>query len=176
MIVRANSVQERRVLAIRPAPLSVGMFAWLFLFPVFGRRFFGVDGMDGLLTMEGFDTSLAEGVMLLTPYSADSKEEKSAAFTAKYEEKYGEIPTQFSADTYDCVYVIYQALKDGVINADMSAEEICEAMIAYMPTVTVDGVTGVMTWNAAGEVSKTPYAAVIKDGAYVGADNVEEAQ
>lgn len=138
--------------------------------------FFGVDGMDGLLTMEGFDTSLAEGVMLLTPYSADSKEEKSAAFTAKYEEKYGEIPTQFSADTYDCVYVIYQALKDGVINADMSAEEICEAMIAYMPTVTVDGVTGVMTWNAAGEVSKTPYAAVIKDGAYVGADNVEEAQ
>ena len=138
--------------------------------------FFGVDGMDGLLTMEGFDTSLAEGVMLLTPYSADSKEEKSAAFTAKYEEKYGEIPTQFSADTYDCVYVIYQALKDGVINADMSAEEICEAMIAYMPTATVDGVTGVMTWNAAGEVSKTPYAAVIKDGAYVGADNVEEAQ
>ena len=138
--------------------------------------FFGVDGMDGLLTMEGFDTSLAEGVMLLTPYSADSKEEKSAAFTAKYEEKYGEIPTQFSADTYDCVYVIYQALKDGVINADMSAEEICEAMIAYMPTVTVDGVTGVMTWNTAGEVSKTPYAAVIKDGAYVGADNVEEAQ
>ena len=40
MIVRANSVQERRVLAIRPAPLSVGMFAWLFLFPVSGRRFF----------------------------------------------------------------------------------------------------------------------------------------
>ena len=142
----------------------------------YAPKFFGVDGMDGILTMEGFDPKLAEGVMLLTPYSADSKEEKSAAFTAKYEEKYGEIPTQFSADTYDCVYVIYQALKDGVINADMSAEEICEAMIAYMPTVTVDGVTGVMTWNAAGEVSKTPYAAVIKDGAYVGADNVEEAQ
>ena len=142
----------------------------------FDALIFGCDGLDGLLTIEGADLSLFEGVMLLTPYSADSKEEKSAAFTAKYEEKYGEIPTQFSADTYDCVYVIYQALKDGVINADMSAEEICEAMIAYMPTVTVDGVTGVMTWNAAGEVSKTPYAAVIKDGAYVGADNVEEAQ
>ena len=138
--------------------------------------FFGVDGMDGLLTMEGFDTSLAEGVMLLTPYSADSKDEQSAAFTAKYEEKFGDIPTQFSADTYDCVYVIYQALKDGAINADMSAEEICEAMIAYMPTITVEGVTGIMTWNAEGEVSKTPYAAVIKDGAYVGADNVESAQ
>lgn len=138
--------------------------------------FFGVDGMDGLLTMEGFDTSLAEGVMLLTPYSADSKDEQSAAFTAKYEEKFGDIPTQFSADTYDCVYVIYQALKDGAINADMSAEEICEAMIAYMPTITVEGVTGTMTWNAEGEVSKTPYAAVIKDGAYVGADNVESAQ
>ena len=135
-----------------------------------------MDGLDGLLSMEGFDTSLAEGVMLLTPYSADSKDEQSAAFTAKYEEKFGDIPTQFSADTYDCVYVIYQALKDGAINADMSAEEICEAMIAYMPTITVEGVTGTMTWNAEGEVSKTPYAAVIKDGAYVGADNVESAQ
>ncbi|MBQ7685507.1 MAG: ABC transporter substrate-binding protein, partial [Bacteroidaceae bacterium] len=33
--------------------------------------FFGVDGLDGILSIEGFDTSLAEGVMLLTPFSAD---------------------------------------------------------------------------------------------------------
>ena len=33
--------------------------------------FFGVDGMDGILTLEGFDTSLAEDVMVLTPFSAD---------------------------------------------------------------------------------------------------------
>ena len=78
------------------------------------------------------------------------------------------------ADYEDAVF--FDILAEELARRDMSAEEICEAMIAYMPTVTVDGVTGVMTWNAAGEVSKTPYAAVIKDGAYVGADNVEEAQ
>ena len=37
--------------------------------------FFGVDGMDGILNIEGFDTSLAEGVMLLTPFSADATDE-----------------------------------------------------------------------------------------------------
>ena len=34
--------------------------------------FFGVDGMDGILTLENFDMSLAEGVMVLTPFSADA--------------------------------------------------------------------------------------------------------
>ena len=37
-------------------------------------KFFGVDGMDGILTMEGFDTTLAEGVILLTPFSADASD------------------------------------------------------------------------------------------------------
>ena len=30
--------------------------------------FFGIDGMDGILTLKGFDTKLAEGVYLLTPF------------------------------------------------------------------------------------------------------------
>ena len=130
--------------------------------------FFGVDGMDGILTMEGFDTSLAEGVMLLTPFSADSTEEKTASFVSKYQAAYGETPTQFAADSYDCLYVIYGAMEAGVINGDMSAEEICEALIAYMPTASYNGITGDMTWQATGEVSKTPYAVTIQNGVYVG--------
>ena len=35
---------------------------------------FGVDGMDGILTVENFDTKLAEDVMLLTPFAADAKD------------------------------------------------------------------------------------------------------
>ena len=50
----------------------------------------------------------------------------------------------------------------------MSAEEICEAIVAVMPTITVDGLTGQgMTWASTGEVSKAPMAVVIKDGVYV---------
>ena len=129
---------------------------------------FGVDGMDGILTMEGFDTSLAEDVMLLTPFSADAEDERTQTFVSTYEEKYGEVPNQFAADAYDCVYVIYEAIQEAGITADMSTEDICEAMIGVMTQLSVDGLTGDgMTWSADGEVSKAPRAVIIKDGTYV---------
>ena len=58
--------------------------------------FFGVDGMDGILGVENFDTSLAEGVMLLTPFAADADDEKTKAFVSTYKEKYGDVPNQFA--------------------------------------------------------------------------------
>jgi branched-chain amino acid transport system substrate-binding protein len=134
----------------------------------YAPTFFGVDGMDGILTQEGFDTSLAEGVMLLTPFSADAADERTQSFVAKYQDLYGETPNQFAADGYDCVYVIYEAIQAAGCTGDMSAAEICEALIAAMPTISVDGLTGEgMTWAATGEVSKAPMAVVIKDGVYV---------
>ena len=135
--------------------------------------FFGVDGMDGILTLEGFDTSLAEGVMLLTPFSADAADEKTQDFVAKYKEKYGDTPNQFAADAYDCVYAIYAACQKAGITADMSVSDICDKMIETFTSsdFTFDGLTGTgMTWSTTGEVSKAPKGMVIKDGAYVGMD------
>ena len=130
--------------------------------------FFGVDGMDGILTLENFDTSLAEGVYLLTPFSADAEDARTQAFVAEYQKRYGDIPNQFAADGYDAVYIIKAALEAAGCTPDMSFEEICEALISVMPTLTVDGVTGEgMTWAVSGEVSKAPMAIVIRDGAYV---------
>ena len=131
--------------------------------------FFGVDGMDGILTMEGFDASLAEGVMLLTPFSADSEDERTAKFVAEYQAKYNETPTQFSADTYDCIYILYEAMQAAGLTPDSTFDEVCEALIAFMPTYSYNGITGSpMTWNEKGEVSKTPMAVVIENGVYVG--------
>ena len=130
--------------------------------------FFGVDGMDGILTMEGFDPALAEGVMLLTPFSADAKDEKTQNFVKKYTELHNDIPNQFAADAYDAVYAVYEAMKAGGVTADMSPEEVCEIMIEQMQQLTIDGLTGTMTWSATGEVSKTPTAVKIENGAYVG--------
>ena len=131
--------------------------------------FFGVDGMDGILTLEGFDTSLAEGVMLLTPFSADADDELTKNFVANYKEKYGETPNQFAADAYDSIYALYNACTEGGVTADMSAEEINDIMIQQFTSMTFDGLTGdSMTWNSNGEVSKSPKAVVIKDGVYVG--------
>ncbi len=135
--------------------------------------FFGVDGMDGILTLEGFDTSLAEGVMLLTPFSADASDEKTQNFVAKYKEKYGDTPNQFAADAYDCVYAIYEACQKAGVTADMSVSDICDKMIETFTSsdFTFDGLTGTgMTWSTTGEVSKEPKGMVIKDGAYAGMD------
>ena len=134
----------------------------------YAPTFFGVDGMDGILTMANFDTSLAEGVMLLTPFSADAADERTQSFVAKYNELYKETPNQFAADGYDAVYIIYEALQAAGCTPDMSSADICEAIVGVMTTISVDGLTGQgMTWAASGEVSKAPMAVVIKDGVYV---------
>ena len=130
--------------------------------------FFGVDGMDGILTMEGFDTSLAEGVLLLTPFSADAKDEKTVNFVNKYVELYGDTPNQFAADAYDAIYAVYGAMTAGGVTADTTPEETCEIMIEQMQKLTIEGLTGTMTWSATGEVSKTPTAVKIENGVYVG--------
>ena len=134
----------------------------------YAPTFFGVDGMDGILTMEGFDTALAEGVMLLTPFSADATDERTQNFVKAYQAAYGEIPNQFAADAYDGVYIVKAALEAAGCTGDMTAADICEALVGVMSSISVDGLTGQgMTWSASGEVSKAPMAVVIENGTYV---------
>ncbi len=133
----------------------------------YAPEFFGCDGMDGILAIEGFDTSLAEGLMLLTPFAADAEDEKTQAFVAAYKEAYGDTPNQFAADAYDVIYAIYQAVLAGGLNGDMDTSEICEGLKTQFTSMTFDGLTGTgMTWDATGAISKSPKAVVIKDGAY----------
>ena len=137
-------------------------------------KFFGVDGMDGILTLEGFDTSLAEGLMLLTPFTADAQDDLTKNFVAKYKEQYKDTPNQFAADGYDCVYAIYDAIEKSGITPDMSASDICDQLISVFtsPDFAFSGLTGEgMTWSDTGEVSKPPKGMVIENGAYVGMDN-----
>jgi len=132
--------------------------------------FFGVDGLDGILTVDNFDTSLAEGVMLLTPFAADATDDLTVNFVSKYKEKYGEVPNQFAADAYDAVYIIKKAIEAKNVTPDMSVSDICEAIKGAMTEIEVAGVTSSkMTWDASGEPNKEPRAVVIKNGAYVSA-------
>ena len=134
----------------------------------YDATFFGVDGMDGILDMEGFDKALAEGVYLQTPINPWSDDEDVKSFVEKYQTEYNELPNQFAADGYDGIYVLYNAFKEAQLKTDMSNEEICDAMIK---TVTggfsYDGLTGEgMTWNDKGEVNKEPAVCVIKNSQY----------
>ena len=139
----------------------------------YAPTFFGVDGMDGILTVEGFDTTLAEGVILLTPFNADAEDEATKSFVSKYQEAYGEVPNQFAADAYDCVYAIYEALQGSDVTSDASASDLCDLLVAKFTgsDFVFNGLTGEdMTWDATGAVSKAPKGMVIENGAYVGMD------
>lgn len=139
----------------------------------YAPTFFGVDGMDGILTMKNFDPALAEGVMLLTPFNADDEDEATQSFVKKYQEKYGETPIQFVADAYDCVYAYKLALETAGCTPDMSAADLNAKMKETFPTITFTGLTGDgagITWDATGAVSKSPKGMVIQNGAYAGMD------
>ncbi len=130
-------------------------------------KFFGVDGMDGILNVENFDTSLAEGVMLLTPFSATATDEKSQNFVKAYGDAHnGEVPNQFAADAYDVVYAMQLAATDAGITPDMSNEDISAAMAASMLNIELDGITGKAKWTEDGECDKEPKAFEIKNGEY----------
>ena len=133
----------------------------------FAPKFFGCDGLDGLLSVENFDTSLAEGVMLLTPFAADAEDEKTPKFVSAYKEAFdNQIPIQFAADAYDAVYAIKLAAEDAGLTPDMEISDMCEAMKVSMTNIELEGLTGTITWDETGEPDKEPKAVIIEDGAY----------
>lgn len=139
----------------------------------YSPKFFGCDGLDGILTTENFDASLAEGVMLLTPFAADADDEATQKFVSAYEKAYGETPNQFAADAYDGVKIIAELVEQQKITPDMETSEICDKLIEAIKSdsYSYNGITGEnMTWDETGAVSKNPKAVIIKDGAYSALD------
>ena len=134
--------------------------------------FFGCDGLDGILGVEGFDKSLAEGTMLLTPYASDAQDEKTQTFTKAYEDKYGDTPIQFAADAYDAIYAIKAAAEEADLTPDMDYSEMCDKLMDAMTKIKIDGLTGVdgITWEKNGEPNKAPKGVKIENGAYVSMD------
>jgi branched-chain amino acid transport system substrate-binding protein len=135
----------------------------------YAPTFFGGDGMDGILAMEGFDTSLAEGLMLMTPFNASATDEKTTAFVKAYQDAYKETPNQFAADGYDCIYAIYEACQKAGVTAETEHSEACDKLVAQFTdsSFSVDGLTGSgMTWGTNGEVSKAPMVVKVESGAY----------
>lgn len=133
----------------------------------YGVKMMGCDGMDGILGVEGFDTALAEGLYLMTPFSAD--DEKNVDFVSAYKDAYGEVPDQFAADAYDSVHAVALALEEAGLGADADPAEVASKLPEAMTKITVEGLTGTLTWNDKGEVEKDPMVYVIQDGKYVAA-------
>ena len=101
-------------------------------------KYFGCDGMDGILNVEGFDKSLAEGLMLLTPFAADADDELTQSFVKKYHGY--QIEVNYQDDEHDAEKAITE--------------------------IELKGLTGTITWDASGSPSKEPKAVIIENGAY----------
>lgn len=118
--------------------------------------FVGSDGWDGVLG-QVTDPSVVEGAVFLSPFLAT--EESAADFVSKYEAAYGATPDQFAADGYDCVYAIKAAMEQaGSIET--------EALIQAMTEITIDGLTGQVSFDESGEPDKTAKFVQILDGEY----------
>ena len=119
--------------------------------------FFGADGLDGILGKVEQDVTIANKVLMLTPFAADSTEENVQSFVKAYEAAYGATPDQFAADAYDAVYVIKAAVEKAGSTSGA-------ALAAVMPELEVTGVTGTMTWDADGNTNKNASAILYFDG------------
>ncbi len=134
--------------------------------------FIGGDGMDGMLDMDGFDKSLAEGLLLMTPFSAGAEDDRTKSFVEKFQKAHNILPNQFAADGYDCMYAIYEACLEIEGLAGMDSAALCDALSAKFGSGTfkVDGLTGKdMTWKKTGEIDKAPLIFKVENGAYVDA-------
>ena len=131
--------------------------------------FFGCDGMDGILTVEGFDPALDEGLVLMTPFDANATDEATVSFVEQFKANNdGLVPNQFAADGYDVIYALYNACVAAGIDGSIPAAEACAKLQEQFATLTVDGLTGKgMTWDENGMISKAPAAVVVTDGIYV---------
>ena len=141
----------------------------------YAPKWFGVDGMDGLLTVEGFDTALAEGCMLLTPFVATAEDDATKAFVSTYEANFGETPNQFAADAYDCIYALKAAIEQAGVTADADYSDICDALVDVFTSsdFSYTGLTTAgekATWSDTGEISKQPMGMVIQEGVYMPLD------
>ena len=120
--------------------------------------FFGADGLDGILGKVSQDVTIADNVLMMTPFAADSAEPKVQAFVKAYQDAYNATPDQFAADGYDAVYAVkaaIEAAKGSTSGTDLAA---------VMTSLTVEGVTGTMTWSADGNTNKAASAILYKNG------------
>ena len=123
--------------------------------------FFGADGLDGILGKVEQDPTIANNVLMLTPFSADNPAENVQSFVKKYQEAYGATPDQFAADAYDAVYAVKAAMEScGKTPADA---DFTTAMVDTMYKITVDGLTGTMKWDADREPDKAAKAMVFNE-------------
>ena len=130
-------------------------------------KFLGVDGADGILGIEGVDTSVVEGLYFANHYSTEDQADVVQNFLTGYRDEYDEDPSALAALGYDAAMIMIAALEE--VAADMELEptkEVYEAIIAALKETDIEAVTGNITYDENNNPQKTCAIILVKDGEY----------
>lgn len=124
--------------------------------------YYGCDGFDGLAGQFEDFSVIPQEVSMLSHFDSNATEGAAAEFIKKYTAKFGaDTLNQFGASAYDCVYAIYNAMKEAKdagekIDVTISADDLCEILKAqFTGDFTYSGVTGNnIKWEDNGYVAK----------------------
>ena len=109
----------------------------------------GVDGTDGVLSLEGADYSVFDGMYFANHYSTDDPSEIVQNFLIGFKDKYNETPNALAALGYDGAKILINALKT-VADAGTvidNSPECFTAVINALDNTDLDCVTGHITYD-----------------------------
>ena len=129
--------------------------------------FLGIDGTDGVLEIEGADTSVFDGLFFANHYFSDDPSPIVQEFRKNYNESFGIIPNSLGALGYDAAVILFDAIakavEDGVVVG--ATPQSYQAIIDKMAATNLEGVTGQITFKDNNPVKEVTIIR-IQDGAY----------
>jgi len=128
--------------------------------------FLGVDGTDGVLSIEGANYDVFEGLYFPNHYAADDTAEAVVNFRTAYEAAYGETPNALAALAYDGAKIMLNALKDVDATGVALGPDSYAAVVEALKATNIDGVTGNITFDENNNPVKDVAIIKIENGAY----------
>ncbi|MEW6047098.1 MAG: ABC transporter substrate-binding protein [Bacillota bacterium] len=114
-------------------------------------------GFPDLIKLGGADM---EGLMYTTHYAPDIATPAAQAFIKRYEARYGSVPDDVAALTYDSFQLLFMALQKAGKVDRQAVRDALASIERY------DGVTGTMQFRGTGDPIKSAVVIQIKDGQF----------
>ncbi|HEX8989920.1 MAG TPA: ABC transporter substrate-binding protein [Rhodocyclaceae bacterium] len=112
-------------------------------------------GGNGFNSPKLFEVSklAGEGTFVGSPWANTNPAPANVHFVSAYKQKYGADPNQFSAQAYDAMYIVADALKNVKLSGNVEADR--QALREALPKVSINGATGPFRFRpAAGKDGK----------------------
>ena len=127
--------------------------------------FYGVDGTDGVLEIDGADVSVFDGMFFSNHYTTEDTSDVVQNFIADYEKAYGQTPNALAALGYDAAMILFDAVKRAGLY-EPSAEN-WQAIIDALYATDMQCVTGHITYDEGnGTPNKSTKVITINSGVY----------